>query len=158
MVPKFKEIREQLQKAEQVAVDLQAISALDQSLVGQVKSSISKAKESQILQKLAELPVENMRDATDTSLRVETLKKFGITNVASVYLSTEQNLERISGISKDSARELKAIAEQMYRAVSDSISYGIKIDNLSADDLKLLENVQDIESIRKELREGLSKV
>ena len=152
-MPNFKNIREQLLQAERVASELESVAALDQSLASQAKANISKAKESQILQKMAELPVENMRDATESRVRVETLRKFGITNVASVYLSTEEHLERISGISEVAAKELKFIAEQMYEAISDSISYGIKIENLTVDDLNVLENIQGLEIIRSDLRE-----
>ena len=151
-MPNFKKIREQLEQAQKVASELDEIATLDESLVTEVKQNIYKSKEGQVLQKLAELPIENMRAATDSSLRIETLRKYGITNVASVYLSTESQLERISGISQESASEIKAISDQMFQAVSDSIAFGLKLDNLTVDDLKLLENVQDIESIRKDLR------
>ena len=151
-MPNFKKIREQLEQAQKVASELDEIATLDESLVTEVKQNIYKSKEGQVLQKLAELPIENMRAATDSSLRIETLRKYGITNVASVYLSTESQLERISGISQESATEIKAISDQMFKAVSDSIAFGLKLDNLTVDDLKLLENVQDIESIRKDLR------
>jgi SNF2 family DNA or RNA helicase len=157
-VPNFKNIREQLLQAERVASDLETVAALDQSLASQAKANISKAKESQILQKMAELPIENMRDATESRVRTETLRKFGITNVASVYLSTEEQLERISGISEEAAKELKFIAEQMYAAISDSISYGIKIENLTVDDLNLLENVQGLELIRSDLRGNHTRI
>ncbi len=157
-MPNFKNIREQLLQAERVASDLETVAALDQSLASQAKANISKAKESQILQKMAELPIENMRDATESRVRTETLRKFGITNVASVYLSTEEQLERISGISEEAAKELKFIAEQMYAAISDSISYGIKIENLTVDDLNLLENVQGLELIRSDLRGNHTRI
>jgi len=157
-MPNFKNIREQLLQAERVASELETVAALDQSLASQAKANISKAKESQILQKMAELPIENMRDATESRVRTETLRKFGITNVASVYLSTEEQLERISGISAEVSKELKFIAEQMYAAISDSISYGIKIENLTVDDLNLLENVQGLELIRSDLRGNHTRI
>ena len=157
-MPNFKNIREQLQQAEAVASELEVVAALDQSLASQAKANITKAKESQILQKLAELPIENMRDATESTVRVETLRKFGITNVASVYLSTEEHLERISGISKETAKELKFISEQMFAAVSDSIAYGIKVENLTVADLNLLENVQGLEILRTDLRGNHTRI
>jgi hypothetical protein len=102
---KFKEFKDQLAQAKKVAAELEPIAILDESLLAQTKVSLSKAKESLVLQKLAELPIENMKDGSDASLRIETLRKFGITNVASVYHSSENQLERISGITRDSAKE-----------------------------------------------------
>ena len=155
---KFKKFKDQFAQAKKVAAELEAIAILDESLLAQTKVSLSKAKESLVLQKLAELPIENMKDASDASLRIETLRKFGITNVASVYHSSENQLERISGITRDSAREIKFIADQMFNALAESISYGINVDSLTVDDLNLLENVQGLESIRSRLRGNHTKI
>ena len=157
-MPNFKEIKEQVSAAQKIADELSKVAELDQSLVIETKKSISKAKESQVLQKLAQLPIENMRDATDKTVRVETLRKFGITSVSAVYLANQSQLERISGISAESAIELKYIADQMFAAVSESITYGLKIDSLTADDLGLLEKVQDLEAVRSQLRGNQAKL
>lgn len=157
-MPKFKDFKAQLAQANKAAAELEAIAKLDESLVAQTKGTLSKAKEALVLQKLAELPIENMKDATDSSLRIETLRKFGITSVASVFHSSESQLERISGISQDAAKEIKYIADQMYSAIAESISYGIKIDSLTIDDLNLLENVQGLEGIRSKLRGNHTKI
>lgn len=157
-MPNFKEIKEQLGKASEVLKDLEEIASLDESLVGQAKSNLTKAKEAVVLQKLAELPIENMKDASDSSLRIETLRKFGFTSVASIYHAPVSQLERISGISETAAKELKFIADQMFEAVSQSVSYGVKIDSLTVDDLNLLENVKGLEGIRSKLRGNHTKL
>jgi hypothetical protein len=87
-MPDFKDIKAKLAEAERVAQELDQVANLDESLIKQTKQNLSKAKESAVLQKLAELPVENLRDATDTSLRIETLRRFGLTTVAAIYHST----------------------------------------------------------------------
>ena len=157
-MPNFKEIKEQVLAAQKIADELSKVAELDQSLVIETKKSISKAKEAQVLQKLAQLPIENMKDATDKTVRVETLRKFGITSVSAVYLANQSQLERISGISAESAIELKYIADQMFAAVSESITYGLKVDSLTADDLGLLEKVQDLEAVRSQLRGNQAKL
>jgi SNF2 family DNA or RNA helicase len=157
-VPNFRELREQIRAAQKVASELEQVAILDESLVNQTRANLSKAKESSVLQKLAQLPIENMRDATDSSLRIETLRKFGITSVASVYHASESQLERISGISADTAKELKLIADRMYEAIAESITYGIKVDDLTVSDLNLLENVQGLEGIRSKLRGNHTKL
>jgi len=157
-MPNFKEVKEQILSAQQIADQLSKAAELDESLVAETKKSISKAKESQVLQKLAQLPIENMKDATDKTVRIETLRKFGITSVSAVYMASQSQLERISGISPESAIELKYIADQMFAAISESITYGINIDSITADDLGLLEKVQDLEAVRSELRGNQTKL
>ena len=157
-MPNFKDLRARIREAQRIAAELDQVAQLDESLVKQTSANLSNAKESAVLQKLAQLPIENMRDATESSLRIETLRKFGITSVASVYHASESQLERISGISSDAARELKFIANRMYDAVAESISYGVKIDDLTVSDLNLLENVQGLEGLRSKLRGNHSKL
>ena len=134
-MPNFKELRERIRAAQKIANELEQVAALDDSLVKQTKVNLNKAKESAVLQKLAQLPIENMRDATDSTLRIETLRKYGITSVASVYHASESQLERISGITGETAKELKSIADRMYEAIAESVTYGIKIDDLTVADL-----------------------
>jgi superfamily II DNA or RNA helicase len=157
-MPNFKEIRQQLLKAQAVAAQLEEVAVLDDSLVASAKVNLSKAKEAAVLLKLAELPIENMKDATDSSLRIETLRKYGMTSVASIYHSSQSQLARISGISDESAGHLKEIADAMYRAVAESVAYGVAIDSLTADDVKLLEDVKGINSIRSVMRGEQTKV
>ena len=157
-MPDFKDIRAKLAEAERVAQELDQVANLDESLIKQTKQNLSKAKETAVLQKLAELPVENLRDATDTSLRIETLRKFGLTTVAAIYHSTPSQLEKLSGISSEAAEELKFLADRMHEAISESISYGAKIDNLTVNDLNLLENVQGLERLRSKLRGNHTKL
>jgi SNF2 family DNA or RNA helicase len=157
-MPDFKEIRAKLAEAERVAHELDQVASLDESLIRQTKQNLSKAKESAVLQKLAELPVENLRDATDTTLRIETLRRFGLTTVAAVYHSTAGQLEKLSGISSEGATELKFLADRMHEAISESISYGVKVENLTVNDLNLLENVQGLERLRSKLRGNHTKL
>ena len=157
-MPDFKDIRAKLAEAERIAQELDQVANLDESLIKQTKQNLSKAKETAVLQKLAELPVENLRDATDTSLRIETLRKFGLTTVAAIYHSTPSQLEKLSGISSEAAEELKFLADRMHEAISESISYGAKIDNLTVNDLNLLANVQGLERLRSKLRGNHTKL
>jgi hypothetical protein len=76
-MPNFKDTRETLGKAELVVKDLSTAARLDTTLATKAKTTLSEAKENQVLQKLAEIPIENLKDATDSKVRVETLRKYG---------------------------------------------------------------------------------
>ncbi len=101
---------------------------------------------------LAKLPIDRLKDATEETVRVETLRKYGFENVASIYNSSAIQLERIPGITLSAAQSLKALADQMYQAVAQSISYGIDIDELTRADSELIENLQGLDYLRAEMR------
>ncbi len=81
-MPNFKELRAQIQAAKKLASEIDQVALIDESLVSQTRTNLSKAKDSAVMQKMALLPIENMRDATDSTLRIETMRKYGITSVA----------------------------------------------------------------------------
>ena len=127
----FKSARTQLQQASAVARDLDAILKQQERLIAETKAAASHVKESQVLLELAKLPIDNLNDATEETVRVETLRKYGYQTVASVYNSSAIQLEKIPGITLTSAQSLKALADQMYVAVAQTISYGFDIQDLS---------------------------
>jgi hypothetical protein len=81
----FRQSRESLEAAKKIAQDLERILKQQEQLITGVKTAASVAKESQVLLKLAELPVDRLKDASDETVRVETLRKYGFNNVAAVY-------------------------------------------------------------------------
>ena len=144
----FRRAKASLVQASQVAGDLERVLAQQEKLVTQTKTAVTQAKQSQVLLELAKLSVDKLKDASEDSVRVETLRKYGFTNIAAVYNSTEAALEKIPGITLVSARALKALADQMFQAVSDSITYGIDVDQLTATDSLVIENLQGLDHLR----------
>jgi len=154
----FEQGRKDLARANQIAADLERLLSQEQSLTSSARAAASSAKASQVLLELAKLPLEKLRDATDETVRVETLRKYGFTNVGSVYNSTESALEKIPGISLEAAQSLKSVADQMYLAVAQSITYGIDLDDLSTADNKLIESLQGLEILRKGSKNSTAKM
>ena len=145
----FRQSQEQLSKANEIARQLEQLLNQEELLINAAKAAASTAKESQVLLELAKLPLEKLRDATEDTVRVETLRKYGYTNVGSVYNSTESALEKIPGISLEGAQSLKSVADQMYLAVAQSITHGIDLDDLSTADNELIQSLQGLEILRK---------
>jgi len=142
MAINFKDARQKLADATRISTQLNDIISTEERFIRNTKDSANKAKQSQVLEQLAKLDVEKLRDATEQTIRVETLRKYGHTNIASIYHSSEQQLERIPGITGESAREIKSITDAMYTAIAQTISYGIKINELSSTDIDLITNLQ----------------
>jgi SNF2 family DNA or RNA helicase len=154
----FKQSQASLDLANKIAFDLERILKQQEELLSGTRAAASHAKESQVLLELAKLPVDRLKDATEETVRIETLRKYGFQNVASIYNSSAIQLERIPGITLVAAQSLKALADQMYQAVAQSISYGIDIDDLTKADRDLIENLQGLDYLRTATRNSTSKM
>jgi SNF2 family DNA or RNA helicase len=154
----FKQSQSSLELANQIAQDLERLLKQQDALISGTKAAASHAKESQVLLELAKLPVDRLKDATEETVRIETLRKYGFENVASIYNSSAIQLERIPGITLSAAQSLKALADQMYQAVAQSISYGIDIDDLTKADSDLIENLQGLDYLRASTKNSTSKM
>ena len=154
----FKQSQASLEQAGKIAQDLERLLKEQDALISGTKAAASHAKESQVLLELAKLPVDRLKDATEETVRIETLRKYGFQNVASIYNSSAIQLERIPGITLSAAQSLKALADQMYQAVAQSISYGIDIDDLTRADTELIENLQGLDYLRAATKNSTSKM
>lgn len=154
----FKSARLQLEQASIVARDLEAVLKQQERLINETKAAATHVKESQVLLELAKLPIDNLNDATEETVRVETLRKYGYQTVASVYNSSAIQLEKIPGITLTSAQSLKALADQMYVAVAQSISYGFDLEDLSSTDKDLISNLQGLDHLRTATKNSTSKM
>lgn len=152
MAINFKDVREKLANATRIAGQLKEVVTTEQSLLRNTRESANRAKASQVLEQLAKLDVEKLKDATEETIRTETLRKFGHNNIASIYHSSTNQLEQIPGITGESAIEIKAIADAMYAAIAQSISYGITLSDLSPEDIDVITNLQGLEKIRSSTR------
>jgi SNF2 family DNA or RNA helicase len=154
----LKQSQTSLDQANKIASDLERLLKQQDAFITGTKAAASHAKESQVLLELAKLPVDRLKDATEETVRIETLRKYGFENVASIYNSSAIQLERIPGITLSAAQSLKALADQMYQAVAQSISYGIDIDDLTKADSELIENLQGLDYLRATTKNSTSKM
>ena len=71
----FKESQNSLGQANKIAQDLERLLKQQEALIDGTKAAASHAKESQVLLELAKLPVDRLKDATEETVRIETLRK-----------------------------------------------------------------------------------
>lgn len=154
----FKQSKASLAQASRIAQDLERLLKQQEALIRGTKTAATQAKESQVLLELAKLSVDRLKDATEETVRTETLRKYGFENIASIYNSSAIALERIPGITLDAAQKLKALADQMYQAVAQSISYGIDLDELTRADTELIENLQGLDYLRASTKNSANKM
>ena len=154
----FTQSRARLEEASRIVTDLEKLLKEQEDLISATQAAASQAKESKVLLELAKLSIDRFKDATQESVRIETLRKYGFQNVASVYNSSALALEKIPGITLIAAQSLKVLADQMYQAVAQSISYGIDIDDLTGADTDLIENLQGLDYLRAATKNQTSKM
>lgn len=154
----FKQSQEKIDQASQIAHHLEQLLNQEERLTNSAKTAVTTAKASQVLLELAKLPLERLRDASDETVRLETLRKYGFTNVAAVYNSSANQLEHIPGISLEAAQSIKDVADQIYLAVAQSISYGIDLDDLSQADNQLIESLHGLDLIRSATKKSVIKM
>ena len=72
----FRRSKSDLQKAREITLDLSRLLDKYEQLVNTTKATATTAKESQVLLELAKLPIDKLRDATEDSVRIESLRKY----------------------------------------------------------------------------------
>lgn len=152
MAINFKSLRGKIAEGKRAATRILESLQSEDDAVSRTKREISKANQSKILLRLAEIPIETLREVSESSLRVETLRKYGFTSMASVYHASESQLEKINGISAEAAAEIKGIVERIYDSISKSVDFSFDIDSFNDADVEVLEGVQEVEGIRRHLR------
>ena len=128
---------------------VESLARLDTELRGQIASTAAHIKSTQVVRRLAEIPLESMRDVADIPLRLSALPNYGISSVASVYLAETHTLERIPGISALAALEMKAIADEMYAETEASTPLSIAPDLLSRPEIQLLSHLRTLQALSK---------
>jgi len=154
----FQEMRRLLSRATQIAADIGTVALRDKALVQQTLKTVDKSKELLVMQEMAKLPAEKLRDASDTTIRVETLKRYGLTNMAAIYRASLSQLRSINGISDDAAKLIKELSQDIFEAISQSISYGMKADSLTSDDLEIITSLHNLQNIRQATRGKSTKM
>lgn len=148
----FKESQQLLAKALSLNSEIQFIFNEEKRLRNKSQDALVQAKSSKVMAELAKLDVEKLRDASDESIRIETLKKSGIQNLADIQNRSVSVLANINGISPDAARHIKSLTDRMAAAISQTISLGIDINNVGYSQINLLQSIKNLEDLQNEVR------
>jgi SNF2 family DNA or RNA helicase len=152
VVRDFRSLSDLLTTANKAVSQLDEALALDKKLTTTVKRNVASANAGKVLQKLAELPIENIDSLMSAASKSETLRRFGITNIASLYHTGLIQLTELPGVTEATAHELAQIAQGIYEAVANTTDYTFKVDQLSPKDIDVIKGLQDTEGVRKHIR------
>ncbi|WP_435735775.1 DEAD/DEAH box helicase [Cellulosimicrobium sp. PMB13] len=126
--------RRDVAAARQVVEDGDWLSALLAQLLGapsvareRVRSAFGDSREEKVLAHLDGVDVAALRDVTRERIRLGTLTDAGVATVGDVARLGRRGLERVPGIGPQTATHLLAAAEQVARAVRESLRFRIDL-------------------------------
>ena len=108
--------------------DLDLVSSESKRLKSHLEELSEREKAHEVLDRLAGLDIERLRDSASVSLRIESARKAGFKSVRDVYVASNYALAAVNGISDSQALEMKQIATKMYQAVASTLAPNIRID------------------------------
>lgn len=108
-----------------------ALASLDQRVQrarSEVVSTFEHARDRRVWSDLAAMPIDRVKDVTAGRLRLGALQQYGYRTVADVLHAGPAQLLHVPGVGESTAPKVYAAADQIRRAVQDSIQFRIDLD------------------------------
>jgi superfamily II DNA or RNA helicase len=113
--------------ADALAAQLAALSAAPATAREQVRAAFGDSREEKVLARLDTVDVASLRDVTRERLRLGALAEAGVRTVGEVARLGRDGLEKLPEIGPQTATHLLAAAEQVARAVRESLRFRIDL-------------------------------
>jgi len=113
--------------ADALAALLATLSAAPGTAREQVRAAFGDSREEKVLARLDTVDVATLRDVTRERLRLGALADAGVRTVGEVARLGRDGLEKVPGIGPQTATHLLAAAEQVARAVRESLRFRIDL-------------------------------
>ncbi len=114
-------------EADDLAALLDALAASPAAAREQVRAAFGDSREEKVLARLDTVDVAALRDVTRERLRLGALADAGVRTVGGVARLGRPGLEKIPGVGPQTATHLLAAAEQVARAVRESLRFRIDL-------------------------------
>ncbi|MFF4251540.1 DEAD/DEAH box helicase [Streptomyces sp. NPDC001663] len=94
-----------------------------------VRSALAPLRQELVVKELESIPVARLKDATEGRLRLAAVEAAGFASVRAVYEASRYELRQIPGVGAQTADQALAAARQIARAVEETVSVRIDVDN-----------------------------
>ena len=147
MKQKFSDLRQKFKKSESIRSNL--IDALDSqdSLKERVKQNASALEKFKLLLELEKLPIDKLREASSTTIKIEYLKRSGFENMRQVYEAPVSRLAAVNGVSPEVAREIVSTSKKMYEAIRETLTLRIDSELSISEEEDLVRTLEDRKSV-----------
>lgn len=123
-----REARELLGEAERLLSAARVLKADYDTARGEVHSALAPLRARAAREELADIPAARLRDVTEGRLRLGMLEDAGYETVQQVLDATPYKLQQAPGVGPQTAAQAHAAARQIARAVEETVSVRIDVD------------------------------
>ncbi|MFE9598972.1 DEAD/DEAH box helicase [Streptomyces hokutonensis] len=120
-----------------------------------VRSALEPLRSELVAQELESIPVGRLKDATEGRLRLGPLEAAGLTSVRAVHEASRYELRQLPGVGQQTADRALAAARQIARAVGETVSVRIEVDDSEPRATALVVALQRLVEAGPELRRAL---
>jgi superfamily II DNA or RNA helicase len=120
-----------------------------------VRSALEPLRAELVAQELESIPVARLKDVTEGRLRLGAVEAAGLTSVRAVHDASRYGLRQLPGVGQQTADRALAAARQIARAVADTVSVRIDVDQPEPRTTALVIALQRLVEAGPELRRAL---
>ena len=144
---KWKDLRALRTQTQGLIAELNRIVSRRGSVYGEIRATTDALITSRAKAELGNTPLEKLRDATDTTIKIEYLKRAGYNSIGDLIGKPYQAIEKIPGISREVAQEIASIVGGMELAIKATTKVRLDIDNPTENEIKLIEEIKLLNEI-----------
>ncbi|MEV0737428.1 DEAD/DEAH box helicase [Streptomyces sp. NPDC050549] len=120
-----------------------------------VRSALEPLRAELVAQELESIPVGRLKDVTEGRLRLGAVEAAGLTSVRAVHEASRYALRQLPGVGQQTADRALAAARQIARAVGETVSVRIDVDDPEPRTTALVVALQRLVEAGPELRRAL---
>ena len=149
---KLKDLRNQLQEQRRIRDKVAQVQSVEASTAAKVALEIEELQLGQLISELEKLPIERIKDATETKIKVEYLRRNGYLNAADIYRVSSGTIASIQGISPEVAVEIKSIVDAMAKAITQTLNIRISPNLENRTEAQLVADLEYLNIFKEKLR------
>lgn len=155
---KFTELRDQLANFAQLKSQVSKVISTQDELQESIASAIELHQEAEVFAALEKLPIERIKDATETIIKLEYLRRAGFSSIADLQKSSTGSIAAIPGISNEVAIEIKSIVNTMAKAIAESLGVSISAELDKKAEAELVDDLENLKIVSEDLRGSKEKL
>jgi SNF2 family DNA or RNA helicase len=149
MAMNYRELRATYDQASQLMEDCLRLVKTRANLILSLETTTKQIAISKLMAELENIPIEQIRQASDQRLSIEPLIRDGYLTVYDVHRTSNEDLAKSSGVSLSSAAEIHVITTKMLEAIEAGISTRIDIDKPSTPDLQVINQLRKLDELNQ---------
>ena len=144
-----------IDQASTVLTRIRSMVELHEQAIGGAKTSLETIRDKKVLAKMANLPLDKIQDIFDNKEVISKLQKCGINSIASLHLIGEEDLLLLTSLPSNLIANIKVETLNIYKSLSELTPLKIDYEQISKEEVKLLDSIKNISSLGSGYEEKL---